>query len=235
MFNPEPVVTYLPLGDAAVCIIDDALQEPGRWVELARLHADSFVEAPGNAYPGIELPMPDSIAAQCMAFFDARLNHRFGLRGCVHGHAKLAIATHPEQRLQPFQTIPHVDRLRMHAGQAAMASVLYLFEDERLGGTSFYRPRVDASRLAGLFEDAARLDAGTFGVRHGLPRRYPAGSSDWFEHVLTVPPRWNRLIAYPGTIFHSSHVPDPSRLHADPGKGRLTLNGFFVCQRSSTP
>ena len=137
MFNPSPVVQHIPLGDALVCVIDDALQDPGRWVELARLHAGSFVEAPGNAYPGIELPMPDSIAAQCMAFFDAHLNDQFGLRGCERGHAKLAIATHPEQRLQPFQTIPHVDRLRMRAGQAAMASVLYLFEDERLGGTSF--------------------------------------------------------------------------------------------------
>ena len=56
MFNPRPRIQRIPLGDAAICIVDDALQEPRRWVELARAHAGSFVEAPRNAYPGIELP-----------------------------------------------------------------------------------------------------------------------------------------------------------------------------------
>jgi hypothetical protein len=232
VFNPLPAVQRIALGDAAVCIIDDALQEPGRWVELASRHAGSFVEAPSNAYPGIELPMPDSIVAQCMAFFDQHLRAGFGLRRMLHGHAKLALATHPEARLQPFQVIPHVDRQHVEAGQAAMASVLYLFKDEALGGTSFYRPRADAARLAGLFGDAARLDAGSFCALHGLPRAYPAAGNHWFEHVLTVPPRWNRLIVYPGTVFHSSHLPDPSKLQADPGTGRLTLNGFFTCKRA---
>lgn len=232
MFNPAPVVQRIPLGESAVCIIDDALQEPGRWVELARRHAASFVEAPGNAYPGVELPMPDSILVQCMAFFDHHLRGEFGLRRTLHGHAKLAIATHSEDRLQPFQIIPHVDNQRVEPGQAAMASVLYLFEDEGLGGTSFFRPRVDAARLSALFSDAARLDADAFCAMHGLPRAYPAAGNGWFEHVLTVPARWNRLVVYPGTIFHSSHVPQPSRLQADPGSGRLTLNGFFTCTRA---
>jgi hypothetical protein len=232
VFNPAPTVQRVALGDACVCVVDDALLDPDRWVALARRHAASFAETPGNAYPGIELPMPDSMVAQCMAFFDQHLHAQFGLRKSLHGHVKLAIATHPEDRLQPFQTIPHVDSLRVEPGQAAMASVLYLFENEALGGTSFYRPRADAVRLAGLFKDAARLDAGSFCALHGLPRAYPAASNDWFEHVLTVPPRWNRLIAYPGTIFHSSHLPDPPKLQADPGTGRLTLNGFFTCKRA---
>lgn len=232
MFNPAPVVQRIALGDAAVCIIDDALQQPERWVELARRHAGSFIEAPGNAYPGLELPMPESIVAQCTAFFDQHLRDGFGLRRTLHAHAKLALATHPETRLQPFQVIPHVDRQQMEAGQAAMASVLYLFNDETLGGTSFYRPRADAARLAGLFKDAARLDAESFCLLHGLPRAYPAASNEWFEHVLTLPPRWNRLIVYPGTVFHSSHLPDPSKLRVDPGQGRLTLNGFYTCKRA---
>lgn len=232
MFNLSPLVQRIPLGDTVVCVVDDVLLEPERWVELAARHAGGFVEAPQNAYPGIELPMPDSIATECMAHFDQHLRAQFGLRRSLHGHAKLAIATHGHDRLQPFQTIPHVDSLRVEAGQAAMASVLYLFADEGLGGTSFYRPRVDAAGLAGLFEDAARLDAESFGARYRLPRAYPAGSNAWFEHVLTVPPRWNRLVVYPGTIFHSSHVPDPRLLRADPREGRLTLNGFFACRRA---
>lgn len=232
MFNPAPVVQRIPLGDSAVCVIDDALLEPERWVALARRHAEGFVEAPRNAYPGVELPMPDSIALQCMAYLDQHLCAQFGLSGSRHGHVKLAMATHPEERLQPFQTIPHIDRLRMEEGQVAMASVLYLFADQGLGGTSFYKPKVDAGHLATLFEDAARLDATAFGQRHGLARRYPAASTAWFERVLTLPPRWNRLIAYPGTIFHSSDLPNPARLASDPAAGRLTLNGFFACERA---
>ena len=233
MFNPQPRIQRIPLGDAAICIVDDALQEPRRWVELARAHAGSFVEAPRNAYPGIELPMPDSIAAQCMAFFDRYLAEVLSVDRAVNGHAKLAIATYPEHRLQPFQTIPHIDRMPMIAGQVAMASVLYLFEDERLGGTGFYRPRVDAARLARLFNDAATLPAEAFAASHGIRRAYPATSNAWFERVLGVPPRWNRLIAYSGTLFHCSDIPEPSRLDADPAKGRLTLNGFYACERRS--
>lgn len=235
MFNPAPVVQRIALGDAAVCVIDDALQDPGRWVELARRHAGSFIEAPDNAYPGIELPMPDSIVAQCLAFFDQHLRNEFGLLRALHGHAKLALATRSEARLQPFQIVPHVDTQRVESGQAAMAAVLYLFGDEALGGTSFYRPCVDAERLAGLFKDASRLDAEAFCALHGLPRAYPAASNAWFEHVLTVPPRWNRLIVYPGTVFHSSHLPAPAKLRADPATGRLTLNGFFTCKRALAP
>lgn len=234
MFNPTPVVQRVALGDAAACVIDDALREPGRWVELACRHAGGFVEAPGNAYPGIELPMPESIVAQCMAFFDQHLREQFGLRRTLDGHAKLAIATHPEARLQPFQVMPHVDRQHVEAGQAAIALVLYLFEDEALGGTSFYRPRVDASHLATLFTDAAQQDVETFCALHGLPRAYPAAGNAWFERMHTVPARWNRLVVYPGTVFHSSHVPHPARLQADPATGRLTLNGFFTCKRALT-
>lgn len=232
MFNPAPVVQRIALGDTAVCVVDDALQEPARWAAMATRHADGFVAAPQNAYPGIELPMPDAITRQCMDWFDAHLARHFSLAGTVRGHAKLAIATLPEAQLQPFQTIPHIDRLPMATGQAVMASVLYLFDDAGLGGTRFFRPRVPAERLATLFEDAARLDAHAFGARHGLPRAYPDGPTDWFEPVLTVPPRWNRLVVYLGTIFHCSHVPEPARLVPHPSHGRLTLNGFYACRRA---
>lgn len=231
MFRTSPTIQRIALGDTAVCVVDDALQDPLRWVDLARRHSDGFIEAPGNAYPGLELPMPDSIAAQCMAYFDAHFAPAYALRGCVQGHAKLAIATRPESALQPFQTIPHIDRLSVEPTLAVMASVLYLFDDALLGGTAFYRPRQEAARLAVLFADAARLDPVAFSARHGIARGYPAGSTDWFEHVLTVPPRRNRLVVYPGTVFHSSHVPDPARLQADPGSGRLTLNAFHACRR----
>lgn len=232
MFRADPRVRRIPLGQTSVCVIDDALEDPQRWVDLAAAHADSFVEAPRNAYPGIELPMPDSIAAQCMAYIDHHIAADFGLKGCANGHAKLAIATYPAHALQPFQVIPHVDSLRLAPGQVAMAMVLYLFEDAGLGGTSFYRPRMEPTRLAGLFEDAARMPIDAFSTTHGIARAYPADGNAWFERVLTVPPRRNRLIVYPGTVFHCSDIQDPARLQPNPATGRLTLNGFFACVRA---
>jgi hypothetical protein len=43
-----------------------------------------------------------------------------------------------------------------------------------------------------------------------------------------VEPRFNRLIAYDADVFHTSHVADAARLSSAPGRGRLTVNGFFT-------
>lgn len=235
MFRPAPDVQRIPLGDMPVCVVDDALDAPDRWIELACRHADGFVPAARNAYPGVELPMPDSIVAQCKDFIDQTFRGYFGVRRTLHGHMKLAMATQPDSMLQPFQMLPHVDRQDLGADEVAMAWVLYLFKDARFGGTSFYRPRVDSSRLATLFADAACVVPDEFSARHGIPRRYPSGTTECFEHVLSLPPRWNRLVVYPGTIFHSAEIPQASALSADPATGRLTLNGFFTCKRSLLP
>jgi hypothetical protein len=57
-------------------------------------------------------------------------------------------------------------------------------------------------------------------------------SNAFFEKVATVPARWNRMIFYTGTIFHSGEIVHPQLLSDDPRTGRLTLNGFFTCRRS---
>lgn len=231
MFRANPAIQRIPLGQSVVCVIDDALEQPQRWVEEAAARIGEFAEAPYNAYPGMELRLPAALAAAFADYFDRHLRREFGVRRTLEQHAKLALVTRREDELQPQQTIPHMDPLRMAPGQCALASVLYLFQDESLGGTSFFRPRVDPQRLHALFDDAARLDAEAFSARHGIPRAYFAASDPWFERVLTVPPRWNRLIVYSGTIFHSGDIPHPDRLSADPRRGRLTLNGFLTCRR----
>lgn len=231
MFRPDPVVQRIPLGDSAVCIVDDALLAPEQWVRDAVAHVQRFREAPYNAYPGLELRMPDAVAASIAEFFDRHMRAHFGVRRTLRQHAKLAMVTRAPGTLQPYQTIPHVDTLEVEPGQCVIASVLYLFADPALGGTGFYRPRVPAERLHGLMRDAAVLDADTFAARHGIPRDYAGAGSDWFERVLLVPPRWNRLIVYSGTILHSGEIAHPECLSADPREGRLTLNGFLTCRR----
>jgi hypothetical protein len=46
-----------------------------------------------------------------------------------------------------------------------------------------------------------------------------------------VPARFNRLIFYLGTLFHTGEIAHPELLVRDPRCGRLSLNGFFTCRR----
>ena len=60
---------------------------------------------------------------------------------------------------------------------------------------------------------------------------YMTAGNPWFERIAAVPARFNRLIVYPGSVFHGADIQSPERLDPDPRAGRLTMNGFFVCRR----
>jgi len=231
MFRPDPVIQRIPLGTSVVCVIDDALIEPERLVDQTEVRINDFAEAPYNAYPGIELRLPPSLSATFAEYFDRYLRRDFGVRRTLRQHAKLAMVTRFEDQLQPLQTIPHIDQLSGVPGECVIASVLYLFREPTLGGTSFYAPRVGQSRMQELVDAASSLEALTFASRYGIRRGYCSESTDWFERVLTVPPRWNRLIVYSGTVLHSGDIPAPHMLVPDPRQGRLTLNAFLTCRR----
>lgn len=231
MLNPAPRIEWIPLWDGhAVYVIDGALTEPARWIDLAAKHADAFVQQDHNAYPGGELRLPEEITARLVEFFVQHIRTRLGARRVERAHSRLAMVSLPPDRLQPRQWIPHRDRMGLGPEHCIGASVLYLFEDERLGGTSFFRPKAPAIEIDRLVHDSGVLDGPDFAARYRITPGYPRGNA-WFEHVLTVPPRPNRLIFYDGALFHSSDIPAPQRLSTDPRRGRLTLNGFFTCRR----
>jgi hypothetical protein len=50
--------------------------------------------------------------------------------------------------------------------------------------------------------------------------------------LATVPARYNRIVFYEGTLFHSGEIARPDLLTRDPRSGRLSLNGFFNCRRN---
>lgn len=231
MLNPVPRIQSIPLWDEhAVHVIDDALSEPARWVELAAEHAGAFVHEDHNAYPGGELRLPDEMTARLVDFFGQHIRARLGARRVERAHSRLAVVSLPPERLQPRQWIPHRDRMGLGPEHCIGASVLYLFADASLGGTAFFRPRAPAGEIDRLVHDSGLLDGQAFATRYAVTPGYPRGNA-WFEHVLTVPPRFNRLIFYDGALFHTSDIPAPERLTTDPRRGRLTLNGFFTCTR----
>lgn len=231
MFNPAARVHELPLHDGHVCVVmDDALAEPARLVDLACRYREDFREVGYNAYPGPQLPLPETFTAQLVAQFDRVARARLGARRTLHAHSRLALVTAAPGQLAPAQRLPHRDRLQGPGAGLIAASVLYLFEDDRLGGTAFYRPRRSAAETDALLADAQRLAPAEFDARHALPQGYMDAGNAWFERTAVVPPRYNRLIFYRGHLFHSGQIPAPERLSADPARGRLSLNGFFSCR-----
>jgi hypothetical protein len=83
-----------------------------------------------------------------------------------------------------------------------------------------------------LVQAAAEWPPERFHAETGIARRYMTESNAWFQKVLAVEPRWNRMIVYPGTVMHSGDIAAPELLSDDPRRGRLTINGFFACTRA---
>lgn len=232
MFNPRPRIEAFPITPTITgWVIDDALLEPDRIVDAACAERARFGEAVHNAYPGPELRVPDAIVQSLERWFSQHLRERCGLRRVQRATAKLALTTTAPRALQPRQSICHVDRLATQPGQRIVASVLYLFDEPLLGGTSFYMPRRPLADIAALLRDSASMSAAQFEAAHGIAPGYMVDSNAWFQRVATVPARFNRLIAYSGTVFHSGDIRRPDLLRDDPRTGRLTLNGFFVGSR----
>ncbi len=148
-------------------------------------------------------------------------------------HSRLSIVTMAPEQLQPLQRICHRDRLDITPDQCVAASVLYLFKDPALGGTSFYAPRQSLAETNGLIVAWNGLDQAGMTEVLGAGPAYLAASNAYFELLATVPAKFNRIIFYDGAMFHSSHVTRPDLLSDAPERGRLTLNGFFVCRKAA--
>ena len=232
MFNPDPVIRSVPIGPGQAChIVDDALADPEAWVARAAQHRADFVMEGHNAYPGIELAMPEGISERLRDFFAMHIRERLGARRIQRAHSRLSIVTLPPALLQPRQWICHRDRMGLGPEHAVGASVLYLFKDAALGGTNFFPPKRPALDIDLLVHESGTLDGDAFARKYGIARGYLTDSNDWFEKVASIEPKWNRMIFYDGTLFHCSDIPAPERLSEDPARGRLTLNGFFHCTR----
>ena len=234
MLNPRPEVRTLPIGGDSPCVlIDDALLQPQDLVDLALRHRAAFDLPRHNAYPGIELPLPAPMVARFVEHFMVHARTHLPARRVIEAHGRLAMVTLPPAALGPVQRVCHRDRLATTADECAIAAVLYLFHDERLGGTSFFDPLQPATETEALM---AAL-AGAQGVQHaesaGLPGSYLVDHCRHFRLAATVPPRWNRLIFYDGGRFHNSHIAQPGLLRDDPARGRLTLNLFLRCRRKA--
>ncbi len=212
-------------------VVDDALTDPQRWVDFAEHEWPSFVLAPRNAYPGVELNLPPPLRARLDDFFRLHIRSRMGMRRTLDVTARMSMVTLQPHELMPIQWLCHRDRLGVPKEQYVAASVLYLFKDAELGGTSFYTPRGSLADTEQLMLEAATEPPAAFAVARGLKPGYLLDSNAYFERTGTVEARWNRMIFYNGSQFHSPDLRAPGKIRADVRSGRLTLNGFFTCRR----
>lgn len=214
LFNPNPKIMLVDLPGCKPCVvIDNFLHNPHALVELAGTERGKFSTPARNAYPGIEYEMPEDFSARLNDFFILNIRRHLAARRTVSMYSRLSMITLQPHELAENQRICHQDQLSDNPQHCVVASVLYLFNNPALGGTSFYRPRVETSAPPGAPQQS-----------------YITESNAEFELFCTIPPLWNRVIFYDGTIFHSAHITKPELLSSNPQQGRLTLNGFFTCR-----
>ena len=233
-FRPNPSIETAVMANGQSCfVIDDALLEPDRLLEYATARRREFSNVNFNAYPGVYLPIPEAITTALGEFFAEHLRRRFDARRVQHVHCRLSMVTTAPSRLQPYQCMCHQDPPAVDPRHSIQASLLYLFRDGALGGTSFYEPARSFAETARLFHDATVLPPDQFWQRYSMEPSYLCASNEWFRRVGGVEARWNRLVFYDGTALHSGDIPQPDRLTDDPATGRLTLNGFFSSRRNA--
>lgn len=228
MFNPRPTIRYVAIDGRHTCaVIDDFLLEPHKLIAHAAAQREQFAIDPHNYYPGPELGLGKAFAFALDEFLMQHVRRSLGARRTVSVSSRLSMATLGVDQLRPLQRLCHRDAAALPAGEGVAASVAYLFDEPRLGGTSFYAPKQS------LEETAALLRAAQDGKLE-VAASYMNASNAWFEQVCSVPAAFNRAIFYDGSVFHAAQIEEPGMLSEDPARGRLTMNGFFRYRKSAS-
>ncbi len=228
MFNPNCSIRTMALGEGRRCIVvDDILLEPELFIEYAVAQLPNFSPEDANYYPGPELLLDQGAHRRFEAFFSQHVRGLLGARRTRSTTCRMSMITRKPQDLVPFQRIPHVDGGPFPPGDANFAMVLYLFKDARLGGTSFFKPRLTLDAIWDMMARGRDMDSAAFSALIDSAPAYPTRSNAYFDKLATVEPAFNRAVFYDGAIHHSGDIDRPDLLSADPQHGRLTVNAFF--------
>ncbi len=229
--NPNPQIDKHEICDDAFCVVvDDFLVDPQALIDYAVENADKFF-TPDFGYPGVLLDLDTAVLEDFHRFILRRMARTYSfLRSRATLGTGLAMTTFAPERLSTFQRLCHIDP-RTETGRHQYAALVYLYDNEDLGGTAFYRwkqPEVMMRALELESEDPAAaveyLAERTAVFRE--PPAYITGSNELVELIDVVPARFNRFVFYSGEIPHSGHITSPELLSEDFHSGRLTLNCF---------
>lgn len=213
-----------------VVVIDDFLVEPDTLRSYASRQIGNFVMPP-KSYPGIVLGINAGAMAEIYRFIRSALGREFSfLRGGAQFGSLLSIMTLQPDELSNFQRLCHQDPPAAK-NRRNFAFVLYLFDDEHLGGTGFYRWKEEAAMIEARALDKENPDEALSFLKERFPTYqnppcYMTESTEIAERLDVVAAKFNRFVFYSGDILHSAQISSPELLTDDPGKGRLTLNCF---------
>ena len=226
--NPNASLQTLQLADGSqVYVFDDFLEQPEALVTQIQARAGQFQAPPGHPYPGPQLALPDAMAAELDAFFQRHVAPRLRTGPSLGMYGRFSRVTQNPATLDPRQRICHRDDSAVGAGEMVSAAVHYLFRNEQLGGTVFFRSLMSDTETRQFMRDANTLDSSAFGDKYGIPPGYMTQGNRHFEVIGRVPAKWNRIVFYDGSLFHSGDIPWASPSDYQTGLGRLTVNAFF--------
>lgn len=229
--NQNPNIRVNQLADGYACVvIDGFLRNPEKIVDFARDHASDF-SIPERSYPGLVLDLEAEPMTDIYRFIRSTMTKYFAFfRGGMRLSTLLSMTTLMPEELSNLQRLCHSDP-RDRPDRANFAALLYLFRDEQLGGTGFYRwTEKKLIERATAIEQEDPNAALTFLKEHFQTYNdapcYMTESNEIAELIGVIPARFNRLIFYSGDLPHSAYISEPDRLSKDISKGRLTLNCF---------
>lgn len=229
--NPGATIEVRPIDDENHCVVvDDFLRHPESLVEYACDNADGF-ELQEIGYPGVLYDVDANAMTDVRHFIRSGLSREFSfMRGDIRLSTYLSMATRQPQELAPLQRLCHSDP-RQSLERQNYAGLVYLFENEALGGTGFYkwkeRKLIEEATAMEISEPGSSLPfLQEYFEMYREPAQYMSGSNEAAELLMEVPARFNRLVFYSGDLPHSAHIPQPELLSTDFAQGRLTLNCF---------
>lgn len=214
----------------SIAVVDDFLAAPDDLRAYAAAQANEFF-MPEKSYPGVLLNLAAHPMHDIYRFIRFELGPRFSfLRGGAQFSSLLSMTTLQPDELSTLQRLCHSDPPATGA-RRNFAFVLYLFENEKLGGTGFYRWKeqqaiTEATALEKQDPEKALAFLQERFPTFNKPPCYITESTEIAEQLDVVPAKYNRLIFYPGDIPHSAQILSPELLSADVNEGRLTLNCF---------
>jgi hypothetical protein len=219
--------TLFFVGDEKTCVIvcDNVLKDLAVVRDTASSTAE-FKDESKTAYPGKRAKIPDAYAAKVFPLVTSLIRDNYKLPTSARGHMDagyFSVVTIAPEELSIQQRLPHYDNTKPYY----FATTHYINEGD-FGGTSFYKHRptgfemITADRTDRLVQSAQ-----TF-LQQSPPRpEYFDESDEHFERIGAVEYKPNRLLIYPGALFHSGIIRSPANLNADPVQGRLTANLFI--------
>ena len=230
--NANPEIQRQQISETDFCVVvDDFLRDPQALIDFAANNPQQFDE-PGLAYPGLMMNLDPGVLREFTRFVLTPMRHTFGfLRGDASLATGLSMVTLQPAELSAYQRLCHTDP-RDTRGRRKYAALVYLFDNEDLGGTAFYRwkqPEVVVEGMAMEYNEAGSADE--FLAEHSEVFRSPpcfmTASNDLAELLHVVPSRFNRFVFYSGEIPHTAYIEHPELITRDFRHGRLTLNSFI--------